>query len=80
MNLFSVLIGWNYGSNPVSHLMKKAGKLVKKLSCFLVHPAWAQSYGSKSLVGPSSGKDIANGKVYVLMIHVFLPSMSDFIY
>ena len=29
---------------------------------FYVRPAWAQSYGLKSLVCPSSGKDIANGK------------------
>ena len=28
----------------------------------LVRSAWAQSYGFKSLVCPSSGKDIANGK------------------
>jgi hypothetical protein len=28
----------------------------------LVRPAWAQSRGLKSLVCPSSGKDIANGK------------------
>ena len=28
----------------------------------MVRPAWAQSYGLKSLVCPSSGKDIANGK------------------
>ena len=28
----------------------------------MVRPAWAQSKGLKSLVCPSSGKDIANGK------------------
>ena len=27
-----------------------------------MRPAWAQSYGLKSLVCPSSGKDIANDK------------------
>jgi hypothetical protein len=29
---------------------------------FYVRPAWAQSQGLKSLVCPSSGKDIAKGK------------------
>ena len=29
---------------------------------FMVRPAWAQSSGLNSLVCPSSGKDIANGK------------------
>ena len=37
-------------------------ELIKVNVPFMVRPAWAQSYGLKSLVCPSSGKDIANGK------------------
>ena len=54
--------------------MQIIAALIKKYKCqkllpnqgrsffIYVRPAWAQSYGFKSLVCPSSGKDIANGK------------------